>query len=54
MALLDVEIPEGALAADADQTLLASLTDMLLPSEGADPVMPGPGRSPGVTCVGWL
>ena len=37
MPMLDAYIPEGALAADAEQALLAKLTDLLLLHEGADP-----------------
>jgi phenylpyruvate tautomerase PptA (4-oxalocrotonate tautomerase family) len=38
--LLDVTIPEGALAPDAEDALLAELTDVLLREEGADPSNP--------------
>jgi phenylpyruvate tautomerase PptA (4-oxalocrotonate tautomerase family) len=37
MPMLDAFIPEGALAADAEQALLSRLTDILLRNEGADP-----------------
>ena len=37
MPMLDAYIPEGALAPDAERELLASLTDLLLEHEGADP-----------------
>jgi phenylpyruvate tautomerase PptA (4-oxalocrotonate tautomerase family) len=37
MPMLDAYIPAGALAADAEQALLAKLTDLLLLHEGADP-----------------
>jgi phenylpyruvate tautomerase PptA (4-oxalocrotonate tautomerase family) len=37
MPLLDAYIPEGALAPDAEEALLARLTDLLLEHEGADP-----------------
>jgi phenylpyruvate tautomerase PptA (4-oxalocrotonate tautomerase family) len=40
MPMLDAFIPEGALAAEAEQELLASLTDILLRCEGADPANP--------------
>jgi phenylpyruvate tautomerase PptA (4-oxalocrotonate tautomerase family) len=35
--MLDAYIPEGALPADAERSLLADLTDILLRNEGADP-----------------
>ncbi len=37
MPQLDVTIPAGALAPEAEQALLAELTDILLVHEGADP-----------------
>lgn len=37
MPMLDVYIPEGALAPNAERDLLAQLTDILLRNEGADP-----------------
>jgi phenylpyruvate tautomerase PptA (4-oxalocrotonate tautomerase family) len=40
MPMLDVEIPEGALSADAEHALLSRLTDVLLRCEGADPTDP--------------
>ncbi len=40
MPMLDVYIPEGALSAQAEQKLLAQLTDILLKHEGADPSNP--------------
>lgn len=40
MPMLDVTIPEGALSAEAEQRLLARLTDVLLEHEGADPTNP--------------
>lgn len=40
MPMLDVYIPEGALPAEAEQKLLAQLTDILLKHEGADPTDP--------------
>jgi phenylpyruvate tautomerase PptA (4-oxalocrotonate tautomerase family) len=40
MPMLDAYIPEGALPAAAEQALLATLTDVLLEHEGADPTNP--------------
>ena len=40
MPMLDVYIPEGALNAEAEERLLARLTDILLVHEGADPSDP--------------
>jgi len=40
MPMLDAYIPEGALSSDAEETLLARLTDLLLQHEGADPANP--------------
>ncbi|MFI1916556.1 4-oxalocrotonate tautomerase family protein [Nocardia sp. NPDC020380] len=40
MPQLDVFIPEGALGAQAEQDLIAKLTDILLRNEGADPADP--------------
>jgi phenylpyruvate tautomerase PptA (4-oxalocrotonate tautomerase family) len=40
MPMLDACIPEGALSADAERSLLADLTDILLRNEGADPADP--------------
>ena len=40
MPMLDVTIAEGALSAEAEQQLLARLTDVLLEHEGADPTDP--------------
>ena len=40
MPMLDITIPEGALAPAAEQALLATLTDVLLKHEGADPTNP--------------
>jgi phenylpyruvate tautomerase PptA (4-oxalocrotonate tautomerase family) len=37
MPMLDAYIPEGALSEEAEQALLAQLTDILLRTEGADP-----------------
>lgn len=40
MPMLDACIPEGALSPEADDKLLARLTDLLLQHEGADPANP--------------
>jgi phenylpyruvate tautomerase PptA (4-oxalocrotonate tautomerase family) len=40
MPMLDAYIPEGALPATAEKELLATLTDILLRHEGADPADP--------------
>jgi phenylpyruvate tautomerase PptA (4-oxalocrotonate tautomerase family) len=48
MPMLDVTIPEGALPADAEQALLARLTDVLLEHEGADPA------NPAVREIAWV
>lgn len=40
MPMLDAYIPEGALTEDAERKLLATLTDVLLIHEGADPSNP--------------
>jgi phenylpyruvate tautomerase PptA (4-oxalocrotonate tautomerase family) len=40
MPMLDAYIPEGALPAAAERALLATLTDVLLEHEGADPTNP--------------
>jgi phenylpyruvate tautomerase PptA (4-oxalocrotonate tautomerase family) len=37
MPMLDAYIPAGALTADAEQSLISELTDLLLRHEGADP-----------------
>src|SRR3979411_2975535 len=37
MPMLDAYIPEGALSAEAEEKLMARLTDLLLEHEGADP-----------------
>jgi phenylpyruvate tautomerase PptA (4-oxalocrotonate tautomerase family) len=37
MPMLDVTIPEGALAPEAEAKLMKSLTDILIRNEGADP-----------------
>jgi phenylpyruvate tautomerase PptA (4-oxalocrotonate tautomerase family) len=46
--MLDAYIPEGALTAEAEQHLLARLTDLLLEHEGADPT------NPAVREIAWL
>lgn len=40
MPMLDAYIPDGALPAQAENALLAALTDVLLEHEGADPANP--------------
>jgi phenylpyruvate tautomerase PptA (4-oxalocrotonate tautomerase family) len=40
MPMLDAYIPEGALEPEAEEQLLARLTDLLLENEGADPSNP--------------
>ncbi|MHA7649698.1 tautomerase family protein [Mycobacterium sp. ML4] len=40
MPMLDAFIPDGALSAAAEHTLLSQLTDILLRNEGADPADP--------------
>ncbi|HXD57997.1 MAG TPA: tautomerase family protein [Thermoleophilaceae bacterium] len=40
MPLLDAYIPQGALTPEAEEALLAKLTDVLLENEGADPTNP--------------
>ena len=40
MPMLDAYIPEGALTAEAEDRLLAELTDLLITHEGADPTNP--------------
>jgi phenylpyruvate tautomerase PptA (4-oxalocrotonate tautomerase family) len=40
MPMLDAFIPNGALSAQAEDALLAQLTDILLRNEGADPANP--------------
>src|SRR4051812_26478252 len=37
MPMLDAYIPDGALPAEAERTLLARATDLLIEHEGADP-----------------
>jgi phenylpyruvate tautomerase PptA (4-oxalocrotonate tautomerase family) len=48
MPMLDAYIPEGALAPDAEERLLAKLTDLLIVNEGADPA------NPQVRSIAWL
>jgi phenylpyruvate tautomerase PptA (4-oxalocrotonate tautomerase family) len=48
MPLLDAYIPQGALTAQAEETLLADLTDILLRNEGADPA------NAQVRSIAWL
>jgi phenylpyruvate tautomerase PptA (4-oxalocrotonate tautomerase family) len=48
MPMLDVTIPEGALAPEAERALIAQLTDLLIAHEGADPA------SPRVRAVSWV
>jgi phenylpyruvate tautomerase PptA (4-oxalocrotonate tautomerase family) len=40
MPMLDAYIPEGALPAEAEKTLLKTLTDILIRHEGGDPTHP--------------
>ena len=48
MPMLDAYIPDGALAAAAEQQLLAKLTDLLIVNEGAAPT------NPQVRSIAWL
>ncbi len=48
MPMLDAYIPEGALPAEAEEQLLAKLTDLLIVNEGADP------NNPQVRSIAWL
>lgn len=48
MPMLDAYIPAGALSAEAEQRLLADLTDLLIVNEGADPT------NPQVRSIAWL
>jgi phenylpyruvate tautomerase PptA (4-oxalocrotonate tautomerase family) len=48
MPLLDAYIPAGALAPEAEEQLLARLTDLLIENEGADPT------NPQVRSIAWL
>jgi phenylpyruvate tautomerase PptA (4-oxalocrotonate tautomerase family) len=48
MPMLDVTIPEGALAPEAEATLMKKLTDILIRNEGADP------DNPVVQSIAWV
>jgi phenylpyruvate tautomerase PptA (4-oxalocrotonate tautomerase family) len=48
MPMLDAYIPTGALSAEAEERLLAKLTDLLIVNEGADPT------NPQVRSIAWL
>jgi phenylpyruvate tautomerase PptA (4-oxalocrotonate tautomerase family) len=48
MPMLDAYIPAGALAPEAEEQLLARLTDLLIENEGADPT------NPQVRSIAWL
>jgi phenylpyruvate tautomerase PptA (4-oxalocrotonate tautomerase family) len=48
MPMLDVTIPQGALPPEAEEALLARLTDVLLVHEGADP------RDPFTRSIAWV
>ena len=48
MRLLEAYIPQGALEPDAEDALLARLTDVLLEHEGADP------SNPKARALGWV
>ena len=48
MPMLDAFIPEGALAAEAEEQLLSDLTDILLRHEGADP------SDPAARSIAWV
>jgi phenylpyruvate tautomerase PptA (4-oxalocrotonate tautomerase family) len=48
MPMLDAYIPEGALSQDAEEQLLAKLTDLLIVNEGADPA------NAQVRSIAWL
>lgn len=48
MPMLDAYIPAGALTPEAEERLLADLTDILLTNEGADPT------NPQVRSIAWL
>ena len=48
MPMLDAYIPAGALEAQAENRLLAELTDILIVNEGADP------ENPQVRSIAWL
>jgi phenylpyruvate tautomerase PptA (4-oxalocrotonate tautomerase family) len=48
MPMLDAYIPAGALSSDAEEKLLADLTDILIVNEGADPT------NEQVRSIAWL
>lgn len=48
MPMLDAYIPAGALSQQAEEALLAKLTDILIVNEGADPA------NPQVRSIAWL
>jgi phenylpyruvate tautomerase PptA (4-oxalocrotonate tautomerase family) len=48
MPMLDAHIPHGALSAEAEEELLARLTDLLIVNEGADPT------NAAVRSIAWL
>lgn len=48
MPMLDAFIPRGALSDDAEDALLAQLTDILIRNEGADPA------NPAVRSLAWV
>jgi phenylpyruvate tautomerase PptA (4-oxalocrotonate tautomerase family) len=48
MPMLDAYIPAGALAPEAEEQLLARLTDLLIKNEGADPT------NPQVRSIAWV
>ena len=48
MPMLDAYIPQGALRPEAEEQLLAQLTDALIINEGADPT------NPQVRSIAWL
>jgi phenylpyruvate tautomerase PptA (4-oxalocrotonate tautomerase family) len=48
MPMLDAYIPAGALTPEAEERLLADLTDILLVNEGADPT------NPQVRSIAWV
>jgi phenylpyruvate tautomerase PptA (4-oxalocrotonate tautomerase family) len=48
MPMLDAYIPAGALSPQAEERLLAELTDLLITNEGADP------SNPSVRSIAWL
>ena len=48
MPMLDAYIPQGALRPEAEEQLLARLTDALIINEGADPT------NPPVRSIAWL